>query len=70
LISVIFVSDPEADAGTLKLGTGPSVETESATDNINLDFDANGRLVSIEILNVSRTAPGLSDRSADLVAAE
>ena len=69
-MSLKFVYDPEADAGFLKVGEGPSVETEPATDNINLDFNAKGELVSIEILNVSRSAPGLLAKPFKAVAAE
>lgn len=58
-MAVRFVYDKDVDAGFLKFGEGKSAETVSATDTVNLDFDADGRLIAIEILDVSKTAPAL-----------
>lgn len=63
--------DREADAAWIKVGEAGSVETVPATESINLDFDADGHLVAIEVLNVSKTAPALASGGSDrAIAAE
>lgn len=70
-MAVRFVYDKAIDAGFLRFGEGKSAETIPATDAINLDFDAEGRLIAIEILDVSKTAPTLlSAATRRAVAAE
>jgi uncharacterized protein YuzE len=45
--------DPGADALTLRLSDGPAETSEEAAPNVVLDFDAEGRVVGIELLFVS-----------------
>jgi len=50
--------DKEADAAYLYLvetiGEGEAVKTIQLNDNIILDFDKNGKLIGMEVLNASR----------------
>jgi uncharacterized protein YuzE len=45
--------DPEADALTLRLSEAPVADSEEVASNVILDFDAEGRVVGIEMLFVS-----------------
>ncbi len=63
--------DKEADAAYLyfkPLSAGEAAKTiegEGETEGINLDLDAEGRLVGIEILGASRRLPGECLRKAE-----
>ena len=48
--------DPEADAMFIWFGAEgmTSAETEEVAPGIMLDFDASGRVIGIEVLNVSQ----------------
>lgn len=50
--------DKEADAAYIYLvediGDGKAVRTIQLNDNIILDFDADGKLIGIEVLNASK----------------
>ena len=46
--------DPEADAAHISLGGGKIVESEEVTAGIILDYDAEGRVVGIEVLHASK----------------
>lgn len=51
--------DPEVDALYVILADGPVKESEEVSPGIVFDYDAAGRIVSIEILNArSRLAEG------------
>lgn len=45
--------DPEADALSLRLSDGAVDSSEEVGPNVVLDFDAEGRVVGIEVLFVS-----------------
>jgi uncharacterized protein YuzE len=45
--------DPDADALTLRLSDASIESSEEVAPNIILDFDAEGRVVGIEVLFVS-----------------
>lgn len=45
--------DSEADAFYLRLADGPIVESEEVRPGIVLDFDSQGRVLGIEILDAS-----------------
>jgi uncharacterized protein YuzE len=46
--------DPEADAMFVWFGPeGKSADTEEVAPGIMLDFDSDGRVIGIEVLNVS-----------------
>jgi uncharacterized protein YuzE len=51
--------DPDADAVYMSFGDARIVESEEVSPNVVLDFDANDRVVGIEVLHTSKTlAPG------------
>lgn len=51
--------DPEANAVYLYIGKGKIVETEEVAPNIMFDYDAEGRVVGIEVLSARQNlAPG------------
>ena len=51
--------DPEADAAYIYLGDGPIIESEEVAPGIVLDYDAEDRVVGIEVLGASKVlAPG------------
>ena len=51
--------DPEADAVYFKIGTTDILESEEVAPDVILDFDAENRLVGIEVLHATRTlSPG------------
>jgi uncharacterized protein YuzE len=62
--------DPTADAAFIEISKGVSANTIVVTDNINVDVDEAGRLLSIEVLAVSRIAPSLAVTSMSAIAAE
>jgi YD repeat-containing protein len=47
--------DPEADAVYFYVGDGKIADTREAAPNVMFDYDAEGRLVGIEVLGASRT---------------
>lgn len=49
--------DPATDALYLKLVDAPVVESEEVRPGIVLDFDSQSRVVSIEVLHVSKQLP-------------
>jgi uncharacterized protein YuzE len=49
--------DPEVDAAYLTLAESPVTDSEEVKPGIVLDYDANQRVVGIEILNLRRQLP-------------
>ncbi len=49
--------DPEVDAFYLYLGSGTFAESLEIRPGIVVDFDAEGRLIGIEVLDASKTLP-------------
>jgi uncharacterized protein YuzE len=47
--------DIEADAGYVRLGEGKVTRTEEVFPDMFLDISADGKVIGIEILNVSQT---------------
>jgi len=52
--------DREADALYLRLDDSPIVESEEVSPGIVLDFNAQNQVVGVEMLNLSKRAPGLN----------
>jgi uncharacterized protein YuzE len=52
--------DPEADALYLRFVEASIVESEEVADGVVLDFDAEGRIVAIELLEASKHLARLS----------
>lgn len=50
--------DSKADAAYIRLMEGSPSESEEVADGVVLDYDEAGRLVAIELLNVSKNLPG------------
>jgi YD repeat-containing protein len=48
------VYDPHTDTLTLELRAGPVAESDERTPGVILDYDAEGRVVGIEILDASK----------------
>ena len=49
--------DKEADALYIRFDEAKIVESEEVSDGIILDFDASGRVVGLEMLDVGRRFP-------------
>jgi uncharacterized protein YuzE len=48
------IYDAEADALCVRFSEAPVVESEEVSDGVVLDFDADGRIVSIELLDSTK----------------
>jgi uncharacterized protein YuzE len=46
--------DPEVDALYVRLTDNKIIESEQVQPGIVLDFDANGKVVAVEVLNASK----------------
>ena len=46
--------DPEADALLISFSDGDIVETQEVKPDVMFDFDKDGRIVAMELLNVSK----------------
>lgn len=51
--------DNEADALYLRLNEAPVADSEQVARDVVLDFDAQGEVVGVEMLHVSRRSPSL-----------
>jgi uncharacterized protein YuzE len=69
-MSMSIQYDAAADAAFIEIAKGTSASTVIVSDDINVDLDADGRLLSIEVLSVGRVAPALAVRSVSSIAAE
>jgi len=52
--------DREADALYLRLDDSPILESEEVSPGVVLDFNAQNQVVGVEMLNLSKRAPGLN----------
>jgi uncharacterized protein YuzE len=48
------IYDEKADALYVRFADTPVVESEEVAEGVMLDFDANGKIVAIEVLDASR----------------
>ena len=46
--------DPEADAAYISFMKGKVAETREISEGVNIDYDASGRVLGIEVLSVQR----------------
>jgi uncharacterized protein YuzE len=67
---IAMTYDPEADAAYLRVGDGRIAQTEEVAPGVVLDLTAEGRLVGIELIDVSLTVAGGLLRMAPSDAAE
>jgi uncharacterized protein YuzE len=49
--------DPETDAAYLRFSADPVAESAEVSPGVVLDFDADGRLVAMEVLEAARRLP-------------
>lgn len=49
--------DPAANAAYLRLSAEPVVESEEVSEGVVLDFDPQGRIVGMEVLDAARHLP-------------
>ncbi|BFL65234.1 Hypothetical protein HVIM_03231 [Roseomonas mucosa] len=59
--------DPEADALFVRLAAGQVADTREVSPGVILDFDEDGHLLGMEVLNAStRMPPGLADAESQV----
>jgi uncharacterized protein YuzE len=61
--------DPAADAMYIRLLSGDVVESDEVKEGVILDYDADGRVVGIEILDASRRADNPREMAFEILAA-
>lgn len=61
--------DPETDALYVRFADAPIVETEEVRPGVMFDFDAEGRIVAIEVLDASEHLATSDSDLAQLTAA-
>jgi len=54
-MKVVF--DPRTDTVTMELRPGPVAESDEGQPGVILDYDAEGNLIGIEILDASKRIP-------------
>lgn len=64
-----FEYDPQADALYLRLAAGAVAETDEVRPGFILDYDANGKVLGIEMLNVSQMADNPRELALEVLAA-
>ena len=60
--------DPRTDTLTIRLGTAPVVESDEDKPGVILDYDADGNLVSIEVLDASRRVADIRNMDFEIAA--
>jgi len=53
--------DPEVDALKIKIREGKALESEEILPNVIVDYAKDGQIVSIEVLNASKTLEDVKD---------
>jgi uncharacterized protein YuzE len=61
--------DPAADAMYIRLLSGEVVESDEVKEGVVFDYDAEGRVLGIEILDVSRRADNPREMAFEILAA-
>ena len=59
--------DQQADAMYIRLRAGDVAESEEVRPGVVLDFDAQGQVLGIEILDVSKRIDNLRELSMELI---
>ncbi len=52
-----FQYDPDADAAYLRFSEAPVIESEEVSPGVVLDYDAEGRMVGMEVLDARGKLP-------------
>lgn len=60
--------DPKADAMYIRLAAGTVADSDEVRPGVVLDFDADGRVLGIEMLDVSRRADNPREMAFEMLA--
>ena len=63
-----FEYDPQADALYIRLAAGKVAETEEVCPGLILDYDKGGKILGIEMLDVSKTADNPHELALEVLA--
>lgn len=63
-----FEYDPQADALYIRLAAGKVAETEEVRPGLMLDYDESGKILGIEMLDVSKTADNPRELALEVLA--
>lgn len=63
-----FEYDPQADALYIRLAVGLVADTEEVRPGLMLDYDADGKILGIEMLDVSKTADNPRELAMEVLA--
>ena len=61
--------DPKADAMYIRLLAGEVVDSDEVRDGVVFDYDAEGRVLGIEILDVSKRSDNPREMAFEMLAA-
>ena len=59
--------DPAADAMYIRLSEGIVADSDEVRDGVVLDYDANGRVLGIEVLSISKRTDNPSEMAFELM---
>ncbi len=59
--------DPAADAMYIRLAEGEVVDSDEVREGVVFDYDANGRVLGIEVLDLSRRADNPREMAFELM---
>ena len=59
--------DPAADAMYIRLADGTVADSDEVRDGVVLDYDVNGRVLGIEVLNLSLRADNPREMAFELM---
>ena len=60
--------DPSADAMYIRLAEGVVADTDEVREGVVLDYDAGGKVLGIEVLNVSERADNPREMAFEMLA--
>lgn len=61
--------DPSADAMYIRLADGEVADSDEVREGVVLDYDASGRVLGIEVLNLSQRADNPREMAFELMGA-
>jgi uncharacterized protein YuzE len=61
--------DPSADAMYIRLADGEVADSDEVREGVVLDYDASGRVLGIEVLNLSQRADNPREMAFELMSA-
>lgn len=59
--------DPKADAMYIRLAAGEVADSDEVREGVVLDYDANGKVLGIEMLDVSKRADNPREMAFELL---